>query len=214
VSALVRVDGIVLAGGLSRRFGSDKRLALVEGEPLVARACRRMAQAVDGTVIIATGARALALPGTRRGIVVRDEPPGRGPLGGLAAALARCDFGAVVSAVDLPLVKAATLARLAAIGRLSGRPAAIRTSRGWEPLLAFYPRSVLHDVRAALSQGSLAAHALLERWSTIAVAPTDAGELANVNRRADLDPLGAATSPASAGSRSDRSRSSRRRSIG
>jgi molybdopterin-guanine dinucleotide biosynthesis protein A len=186
VSAVVRIDGIVLAGGHSRRFGSDKRLARIDGEAFVTRACRRMAQAVDGTVITATGARALALPGTGRGIIVRDEPPGRGPLGGLAAALALCGYGAVVLAVDLPLVKVATLARLAAVGRRTGRPVAIRTSRGWEPLLAFYPRAVLHDIRAALSQGALAAHDLLDRWSTIPVAPIAPAELVNVNRRADL----------------------------
>jgi molybdopterin-guanine dinucleotide biosynthesis protein A len=182
----------VLAGGRSRRFGSDKRLASFRDETMVASACRRVSMVVDGILIAATGHRVVALPGTSRGIIVRDDPPGRGPLGGLSAALARCAFGAVVLAVDQPLVRVATLARLVSVGRITGSPAAVRTRAGWEPLVAFYPRSALNDVRAALSQGSLALHVLLDRWPTVAVEPIDVRELCNVNTRNELTRIDAA----------------------
>ncbi len=181
-----RIDGIVLAGGRSSRFGADKRIVEFEGESLVESACRRMAAAVDGRLITVTGRRAEALPGTWRGIVCADEVPDRGPLGGLAAGLALAEFGAVVLAVDSPLVTVATLEQLASIGRNSGRVAAVRTVDRWEPLVAFYPCSVLNDVRAALSQGKSAPHRLLEQWGAIAVTSVDPCELVNINTRDDL----------------------------
>jgi molybdopterin-guanine dinucleotide biosynthesis protein A len=181
-----RIDGIVLAGGRSKRFGSDKRKADFAGEQMIDSACRRMSEAVDGRLIVATGVRAEPLEGTWRGIVCADEVEGCGPLGGLAAGLARTEFGAVVLAVDEPLVSVATLMRLAEIGRKTGQVAAIRTASGWEPLVAFYPASVLNDVRAALSEGELAPRHLLDRWQAIAVEPVDSGELTNVNTRTDL----------------------------
>lgn len=40
-SNAARIAAIVLAAGASRRMGKDKLLLLLEGEPLVRRACRR-----------------------------------------------------------------------------------------------------------------------------------------------------------------------------
>ncbi len=185
-SAVVRIDGIVLAGGLSTRFGRDKRTVEFAGEELVASACRRMSAAVDGRVVTVTGEREEHLPGTEVGIVCADDEPGRGPLGGLATGLARTRFGAVVMAVDTPMVSVETLARLAAIGRAKGHPAALKTGSRWEPLVAFYPRSVLNDVRAALSEGRSAPHRLLDDWRTIAVEPTHGDEVSNINTPTDL----------------------------
>ena len=39
-----RIDGLVLAGGRSRRFGSDKRIALFDGDELVRLATRKLAR--------------------------------------------------------------------------------------------------------------------------------------------------------------------------
>lgn len=183
---MIRVDGIVLAGGRSERFGSDKRIVDFSGESMVAGACRRMAAAIDGTLVTVTGETAEQLPGTELGIVCADDVPGRGPLGGLATGLAHVRFGAVVLAVDTPMVRTETLIRLAAIGRATGRPAALRHDGGWEPLVAFYPRAILNDIGAALSEGRTAPHRLLDAWQTIAVRPTDRREVANINTPTDL----------------------------
>ncbi len=182
----VRIDGLVLAGGRSRRFGSDKRLVEIGGETLVARAVRKVRAVVDGVVFVATGPAREHLRGTRRAIVIRDEPPGRGPLGGIAAALERARAGVLVLACDLPDVRTATLARVAATGRACGRPAAVRTRRGWEPLVSYWPRATYTEVRAALGAGLSAPHALLERLGAAAVEGVDLRELRNVNRPGDL----------------------------
>jgi molybdopterin-guanine dinucleotide biosynthesis protein A len=185
------IDGLVLAGGRSQRFGSDKRLARVGGQELVRRAVSKVLRAVSGTVFVATGTRAERLPGTARAIVIRDAPPNRGPLGGIAAGLERTTVGIVVLACDLPFVRPQTLHAVAASGRRAGRPAAVRRLAGWEPLVAYYPRSVLKDVRAAIHQGALAPHRLLEKLGAVPVAANDDEEFRNINTTADLEDIGA-----------------------
>ncbi len=72
--------GAILAGGASRRFGSDKALALHDGQPLIAHAAQALLGQCDALVICGRdwgGYPALA-----------DRPqPGLGPMGGLCAAL-------------------------------------------------------------------------------------------------------------------------------
>lgn len=97
------VDAIVLAGGASRRMGRDKVLLEVEGERLVDRVVSRVAS-LGGTVVVAAGPdRPLVVP---RATAIVDDP-GRGPMGGVAAALALGSSDVVVVvAADQPHVDA------------------------------------------------------------------------------------------------------------
>lgn len=182
----MRIDGLVLAGGRSRRFGSDKRVALFDGDELVRLATRKLAAVVDGTIYVVTGARRERLPGTGRAVVLADEPPGRGPVGGIAAGLRRARYGLLVLACDLPLVRVSTLERLARFGRNGGRPAALRSVSGWEPLVAWYPRSALHAVESELMSGRPAPWSVLEQLGAVPVPVIDADEVVNVNTPREL----------------------------
>ena len=72
--------GAVLAGGQSTRFGSDKALAQLSGQSLLARAVQSLDAQCDAVVVI--GRDAAPAP------TIPDWPrPGMGPLGGIAAAL-------------------------------------------------------------------------------------------------------------------------------
>jgi molybdopterin-guanine dinucleotide biosynthesis protein A len=74
--------GVILAGGASRRFGSDKALAELGGRPLISHVIARAAPQVDALVLNASGdfaATNLA--------VVPDRLLGEGPLSGLLAGL-------------------------------------------------------------------------------------------------------------------------------
>lgn len=87
------IDGLILAGGRSRRFGADKRVEPVGGRSMAALAYDKLAGVVDGTIYVATGDRRERLPGLERAVVIVDEAPGRGPLGGLSSALLRSRDG-------------------------------------------------------------------------------------------------------------------------
>lgn len=89
----MRLLGAILAGGQSRRFGSDKALALVDGRPLLDHVADALHRQVDVLVVAGREWRGLES--------VPDLPKaGLGPLGGLAGALAyahRHGFDAVLS---------------------------------------------------------------------------------------------------------------------
>ncbi|UYY59088.1 molybdenum cofactor guanylyltransferase [Sphingomonas sp. S2-65] len=113
----MRTLGVVLAGGKSSRFGSDKAVAMLSGRPLIAHALdnlRRHAEAV------AVAGRHVADV-----VSVEDRPsPGLGPLGGLCGALAYAaqhGFGQVLTCgVDCPDLPADVLDR--APSYLEGQP--------------------------------------------------------------------------------------------
>lgn len=76
----MKLLGALIAGGQSRRFGSDKALALIDGKPLIAHVIEALEPQVDQMVIC--GREWPGLPG------IADRPAAdQGPLGGICAAL-------------------------------------------------------------------------------------------------------------------------------
>lgn len=111
----MRLLGAILAGGQSRRFGSDKAEARVEGKALLDHVADALRPQTETLVVAGR-----AWPGLDS---VTDLPqPGLGPLGGLAGALEhaqRLGFDAVLSSgcdvLGLPADLAAKLDRGPAI---------------------------------------------------------------------------------------------------
>ncbi len=98
---------IVLAGGASSRFGADKLAAELDGRPLLHHALAAVDE-VSRTIVVvlAPAAEAPAFPGLRaRVLVAHDAASHRGPLAGLAAAVAVLPAGidrALVVGGDMP----------------------------------------------------------------------------------------------------------------
>ncbi len=90
------VLGAVLAGGASRRMGTDKATLAVDGTPMAHRVTRALFDAGVGSVILVGGAP------TVEG-AVPDRWPGEGPLGGLATAVLH---GASTEGVEIVVVAA------------------------------------------------------------------------------------------------------------
>src|SRR5439155_1482988 len=84
------LSGVLLAGGASRRFGADKRVALLDGKPLFHHPLRALAAVCDEVVVvIAPDHSALSLPAEARGVRVIREALGAATI--LEAEWARVD---------------------------------------------------------------------------------------------------------------------------
>lgn len=177
--------GAVLAGGRSRRFGHDKCGHLLDGLPLVDHALRSLEGARERWIV--GGPRR-----ERDGVGwIRDEPPGRGPLAGLAAAFGRVrqPWVAIV-ACDMPFVPPQLWPRLFAYAARA-KVVMPEGPNGLEPTAAIYHRDLASQVDRFLASGTGSPRALLEqhgivvRWHELyAVLPPNAFH--NVNRQEDL----------------------------
>lgn len=105
--------GVILAGGASKRFGSNKALVDLDGRPIVAHVAACAAPQVD--LLVLNAADDAAATGLT---IVRDVAPGEGPLGGWLAGLtwakARGFPLMAAFACDTPHFPSDTVARLKA----------------------------------------------------------------------------------------------------
>ncbi|MBW3619703.1 MAG: NTP transferase domain-containing protein [Actinobacteria bacterium] len=146
----MRLTGLVLAGGRSRRMGRDKATLVLDGERLVDRAVRRLGECCVEVLVASGDGRRLEVTVPQ----VADPIPDGGPLAGLAAGLAAATTPAVaVVAVDAPYADAAVLRRCAE--RLGTAPACLPSVDGiLQPLHAVWSTSVAAEVRSALERGA------------------------------------------------------------
>jgi molybdopterin-guanine dinucleotide biosynthesis protein A/predicted GNAT family acetyltransferase len=172
------LTGILLVGGASRRFGSPKALAELDGETLAARAWRTLGAVCDERLAVGKAADELALPFE----VVDDATDLRAPLAGVVAGLrvARHDVS-VILPVDVPFIRDTHLRKLAG----SCRDAAVPQTG---PLPGAYHRSALPVLERRLKTGELALRDALSELDVIVVdLPAEA--LLNLNEPADLEHL-------------------------
>ena len=170
------MTGILLVGGASRRFGSPKALAELDGETLAARAWRTLGEVCDERMAVGKVADGLPLPFE----LLDDGTDVRAPLAGLVAGLrlARHDLSIVVP-VDVPYLGVAHLRGLAA----NCADVAV-TQRG--PLPGAYRQSALPVLERRLAAGELAIRDALRELS-VRVVELDLDALVNVNEPADLE---------------------------
>lgn len=154
-------SAVVLAGGLSRRLGQDKRRLKLWGEDgpaLLERTVATVGALCDDVVAVLNDPDEWGHLPAR---LVGDRYPDGGALGGIITGLeaARADYALVV-ACDMPLLSAPLLRAMLARPRdydvlvpRSPDPAAARNGQGIEPLHAVYAKRCLEPMRAALASG-------------------------------------------------------------
>jgi molybdopterin-guanine dinucleotide biosynthesis protein A len=145
------VNGFVLAGGRSTRMGTDKALLHYAGRPLIAHAVELLKSAGVAPHIVGVRPDLAAYAP-----IVEDLHPGRGPLGGIEAALASSSSEwNLFLPVDLPLLPSVFLKYLIERARITGAAATIPTLAGEpEPLCTVYSRDLLAGIRESLESGS------------------------------------------------------------
>ena len=107
---------------------------------------------------------------------------GRGPLGGLHAALGEATGTAIiVIACDMPYISAALLGHLLALTR-EADAVVPRTARGYHPLCAAYTRACLAPATARLATGRLKMNELFEDVRVRAVTAEEIDAFGNHDR--------------------------------
>ena len=161
--------GFVLAGGLSTRFGSDKAVADLDGQPAVVTLARRLQAAGLEAAVVARSARNLGLRE-----VIEPACASRHPLLGIAAIDGDDDvFACSCDAVDLTV---------AAISRLCAARAVSRDS----PLCGVWPAALRRRAAQAAKDGRSV------RWLAAGLPVLDVGIVGNRNEpgSARADPHG------------------------
>lgn len=132
---------IVLAGGEGSRMGGVlKPLLHLKGEPIIARVLRAVADA-DRIVVVGPQELRAAMP--PEAVLTREDPPGTGPVKGLAAGFALCDGAGEIAVVaaDLPFLHRQALA---ALRQLSAGAAVYVDDEGrWQSMVSVWRASVL-----------------------------------------------------------------------
>ncbi len=134
------MTGIVLAGGASKRMGTDKAFLKVAGIPLIERVLQSLKPLCGTLVIVANEPHRYAGFSAE---VVTDVFEQRGPLTGIYSGLLRSsDDCNIVVACDMPCLNRELLAFMA--GQSDGHDAVIASFNGFlEPLHAVYRRTAL-----------------------------------------------------------------------
>jgi molybdopterin-guanine dinucleotide biosynthesis protein A len=187
------VAAVLLAGGRSRRMGSDKALLPLDGMPMVQRIAGRLREVTDEVLLSAGDPSAygfLQLP------FVPDRFPDRGPMAGLHAAMLHTSRPRVLLlACDLPRVSAVLLRH--AIRQANGFDIVVPvTSDGCpHPVCAVYGRACLPTLERNLQAGDNRLVSLLDepglqirRWHIAEDGFSDA-ELSDIDHPQDFEAL-------------------------
>lgn len=187
----MRVHGLILAGGHSRRMGADKAsLVMRDGRTLLQRQVDLLHQ--TGAVEVLVARRRDQHPVAVPARTVIDCSPDSGPLAGIAAGLGAIRDGVLlVLAVDMPHVSPALLRHLIALSA-PWRGVVPHTASSVECLAAVYPHTLAPLAASLVAAGrnsvrnfaNLAAvSGQLLCWHTTG---RFTGEFANWNTPADI----------------------------
>jgi len=145
----MKVSAVLLAGGQSLRMGHDKATVTFRGKPLWQIQLNTLQNLRPHEVFISARFAPSWRPPELQ--FVPDEPPSRGPLSGVAAALGHIATGhLLVLAIDMPLMTGEYLRSLC--DQIEGERGVLPMIDGRaEPLAAIYPQNAHIDFVAALS---------------------------------------------------------------
>ena len=194
---MTHITGIVLAGGMSTRFGSDKLAAEVEGESLLRRAMKSVGQVSDEVIVV------LAVDGSPPDLgtgvtFVHDAEAGQGPLQGVVAGLTAAQPGtAVIVGGDMPFLSSEVLRRLAQLVHDAGEAAVLQdheAKTGFRPLPMAVPIvGAIPVVQGLLGAGRRSLYGLADAlhpavlpertWTSL---DPDRGSLRDVDEPSDL----------------------------
>ena len=166
-------NAVVLAGGQSSRMGQDKALLEIDGESLLLRSQRILAELGANSVAVCRN------DGAEQSI--QDIYPDSGPLGGIHAALmANSALPTLVIPVDLPLINTDDLNELIQLG--FANQCSSQFTGLYIPIFIWNPAEILESLTARLEEGKrLSLRSFFESHTRAEVTLKDETALANAN---------------------------------
>ncbi|MEY2480307.1 MAG: molybdenum cofactor guanylyltransferase [Verrucomicrobiota bacterium] len=186
----MNISAVLLAGGESRRMGTNKATLEFQGAALWQIQFELLRKLEPVQIFVSARADPAWRP--REAQFVGDESPSRGPLSGIAATLAKMGTSHLLAlAIDMPFMSEdflRALCNLAAPGR-----GVLPMIGDWaEPLAAIYPAEVYVDLASALSGADFSLQSVTKRLlktrklSALPIAPGDEHLFRNLNEPDDL----------------------------
>lgn len=193
-SRLQGVGGLLLAGGQSSRFGSDKALARLKSQLLIDLAARPLACVAVYAISAKLGSGA-ADHGYKKGlpVLLDDATVAAGPLAGVLAGLDWADeLGLARLATvpcDAPFLPGELFASLL-LGIGEAKAAYATTSQGPHPLCALWDVCLRHPLRDLLAQGRHpSVRSFLAQIGAVPISFADERAFANANTKEMLASL-------------------------
>lgn len=156
---------VILAGGRSSRFGSDKARLIVHGQPLLRHVAAMLEPVVASITVVADRAGKYDDVGFR---TVADRQPGLGPLGGLDTALhdLPSDYKwLLLCSCDAVIIRRVWLNHLLDVPNDGHDAVAFKANR-WQPMPALYAVSAQQIIATCLASGNRSMQRLLDQLST------------------------------------------------
>jgi len=184
-------SAVLLAGGESRRMGTDKATFLFRGKPLWQVQLETLRRLRPAEIFISARADPLWRPADAQ--FIADIPPSSGPLSGVAASLAKIHTAhLVVLAIDMPFMTENYL-RASCSAIEPGRGVVSKIGNRAEPLAAVYPHEAEIDFRSALAGNDFSLQNIVRQLVTsgklleISVTKKATELFRNVNCISDVD---------------------------
>ncbi len=180
------LTGLILAGGKSFRFGTDKALALYEGKRLVERSVDLVTKVGLKPIVVTREGPDYSFLGCS---ILRDKLPEIGPLGGIYTAMTvfkKTDF--LILTCDMPALTPDIL--IALLSDVDG-PCPIRlfsTDSKIQPFPGIYRSEIFGSLSQHLIEGRRSMLGLIEQISGVKIISWQKSQetFLNVNRPEDL----------------------------
>ena len=176
--------GAILAGGDSSRMGTSKSLLVVDGMSFLERVHDTMT-AVFTEVIVCGGSEV-----PDNGVLIPDERPDHGPVGGLLSALRIARGRPVfVTTVDMPVVTSEAIRSLTEPAAQGSEVRIAQVAGEDQPLFGIYGPDVEPIARAMFDEGRRSVKAVIDAVDSVSRIAMDSSTLFNVNTRPDYEVL-------------------------
>ena len=146
----IQATGVILAGGKSTRFGSDKALATIKERPLIGRVKNVLGSIFNNLLIVANRQDEYAFLELD---IFPDIIPALGPMGGIYTGLQSMkDEWGFFAACDMPYIRPKLVRRMFEL-HPGFDVVAPRIGRMIEPLHAFYHKRCIESIEDVISSG-------------------------------------------------------------